>query len=406
MQPLRNRALSSRRAALLGLLGACVAPTAARAEPAKGPRPPLPEIVAGASLALSGPSQSLGREMARGIEVCFAAVNQDGGVGERRLRFVALDDGYVPAIAGENMTRLIEREGVLAALGNVGTSTAEVTVAIAAARGTLLLGAFSGAGLLRKTPPDRYVINYRASYADETAEMVRGLYRVGVRPFEIAFFSQRDSYGDAGYEGAIGAIEAAGYKEARRLPHGRYQRNTVEIEEALLTLLAAEIKPRAVIMVSTAAPSAELVRLLRRVLPRTLFLSVSFVGGMALASALGKDGDGVIVTQVVPHFEADLPLCKRYRAELARHAPGAAPGFVSLEGYIVARIFVEGLRRAGKSPTREALVSALESLHDLDLGLGARLSYGPSNHQGGHGVWPTVLRDGKLLPLAWDDLKS
>lgn len=353
-----------------------------------------PPIVLGMSTALSGPAQSLGTEMKMGVEAYFARVNWDGGVHGRELVLVTMDDGYVPEAAAQNMTALIDEENALAVLGNVGTPTAKVTVPIATEKKTLLFGAFTGAGLLRPSPPNRYVINYRASYLQETAAMVRGLLAQGVLPYQIAIFSQDDSYGDAGYSGVMHGLEAAGYVHGYRLAHGRYERNTQDVEKGLLAILEAPIKPRAIIMIGAYAACAKFIRVARRSLPDAMFLNVSFVGSTALENALGDDSEGVLITQVVPHFESDLALTEEYRQDLLEFMPRAEPGFVSLEGYIVARIFVEGLRRAGPQVDRESIIDALLGIRNLDIGLGTPIHYTEDSYQGSQAVWPTVIRNG------------
>ena len=363
-----------------------------------------PPIRLGMSAALSGPAQSLGNGMRLGIESYFARVNRQGGVNGRELELIVMDDGYVPDAAARNMRALIDGERVLAVLGNVGTPTAEVTVPIATRKRTLLFGAFTGAGLLRPSPPNRYVINYRASYAQETETMVRGLLANGVLPYQIAVFSQNDGYGDAGHAGVMRGLEAAGYDRGHLLPHGRYERNTVDVERGLLEILESPIKPRAIIMIGTYAACAKFIRIAHRALPEAIYLNVSFVGSTALGNALGADGEGVIVTQVVPHFRSALPLVRAYRRDLAAYAPGEQPGFVSLEGYTVARIFVEGLRRAAPAIDRERIIDALLGIRDLDIGLGTRIDYGDDVHQGSQMVWPTVIRDGRFDPFAFASL--
>ncbi len=245
--------------------------------------------------------------MKKGVEAFFHHVNQSGGVHGDTLRLLALDDGYEPARAAPNMRRLIDDEKVLAVIGNVGTPTAIVTVPIAQEKRTLLFGAFTGAGVLRKTPPDRYIMNYRASYAEETAAMIDGLLGIGIKPEEIAFFTQRDGYGDAGFQGASKALEARGFMDVRKLAHGRYTRNTTHVEDALGAILDADVEPKAIIMVGAYAPCATFIGMARKELPHTLFLNVSFVGSNALLNALGAESEGVIVTQVVPHFDDPLP---------------------------------------------------------------------------------------------------
>jgi len=214
------------------------------------------------STALSGPAMDLGQNMLHGVQAGLARVNRAGGVNGRRLRLIVLDDGYEPARTAPNMRRLIEENGVLAVIGNVGTPTSIAAIPIAVQRKTLLFAPFSGAGILRRQPPSRYVINYRASYAEETAAMVDALIdRGGLRPEEVAFFTQRDGYGDAGFSGGIAALKRHGLKDEHRIYHVRYERNTVAVENALADLILAEPAPRAVIMVGAYAPCAKFIRL-------------------------------------------------------------------------------------------------------------------------------------------------
>ncbi len=130
-----------------------------------------------------------------------------------------------------------------------------------------------------------------------------------------------------------------------------------------------------------------------------MYLNVSFVGSTALKNALGTSSEGVFVTQVVPHYESDLPLVQAYRQHLLEFSPGSKPGFVSLEGYVVAKIFVEGLRRAGPRLDRETIISALLGIRNLDIGLGVPISYSEESYQGSQSVWPTVIRGGKFEPF-------
>ncbi len=357
------------------------------------------EIKVGMSTALSGPAQALGQSMKAGVEAYFAKINKAGGVNGNTLKLVALDDGYEPAKCGPNMRQLIDQDQVLAVIGNVGTPTAIVSVPIANEKKTLLFGAMTGAGVLRQTPPDRYVINYRASYAEETAAMVDGFLEAGVKPEEIAFFTQNDGYGDAGYSGGVAALKAKGYADADKLAHGRYTRNTVNVEDAAGAIV--EAMPRAVIMVGAYKPCAAFIKMAKEFLPNALFANVSFVGSIPLAAELGDMGDGVIVTQVVPHFESNLPGVADYRNDMGEQSTG----FVSLEGYVAARIFTEGLKNAGAAPTRESIVDGIEGLHNLDVGIGEMINYSKINHQASHKVWPTVIKNGKYVELNWADLE-
>jgi ABC-type branched-subunit amino acid transport system substrate-binding protein len=349
----------------------------------------------GMSGALSGPAAALGQGMKSGIAAYFARVNAAGGVHGRTLRLIALDDGYEPSRAAANMHKLIDEHKVFAVLGNPGTPTAAVSVPIANSKHVPFFGAFTGAGLLRKTPPDRYIINFRASYAQETAEMVRGITELGIRPDEIAFFTQNDAYGDAGYNGGIAALSKLGYAGAERLPHARYPRNTVDVEGAVARLLDPTLHPRAIIMIGAYKPCAKFIQLARRHGLHALFINVSFVIGDSLLRELGPAADGVIVTQVVPPVDSELPAVREYRDVV----PVAERSFVSLEGFLAARAFVEGLRRAGPGATSETFIDALEGAGPIDLGLGEPLELSKTRHQLSNHVWPTLVEGGRFRLL-------
>jgi ABC-type branched-subunit amino acid transport system substrate-binding protein len=363
------------------------------------------EIVLGMSTALTGPAAELGQNVRAGVLAAVEEANRAGGIRGRKLRLIALDDGYEPVRTGPNMRKLIDEHKVLAIIGNVGTPTAVAAIPIANESKTPFFGAFTGAGVLRKSPPDRYVVNYRASYAEETAAMVDALVeRAGLEPEEIAFFTQRDAYGDAGFTGGITALKKHGLEGEQQVAHGRYERNTLAVEGGLAEILQADPPPRAVIMVGAYAPCAQFIRLAKDCGLSVRFLNVSFVGTAPLARSLGEAGDGVIITQVVPHLEADLPIVREYREALRSRDASVRPTFGSLEGYIAARILIRALKTADTTLTRDAVVDALERLGEFDLGIGIPLQLSRAEHQASHAVWPTVLRGGKITSLEWKEL--
>jgi ABC-type branched-subunit amino acid transport system substrate-binding protein len=368
---------------------------------------PGDEILLGMSTALTGPAADLGLNMRSGILAGIEECNRAGGIHGRKLRLMALDDAYEPSKTAPNMRKLIEEERVLAIVGNVGTPTAIVAVPIAVAAKTPFYGAVTGAGLLRKTPPERYVINYRASYAEETAAIVHALVD-GARldPGQIAFFTQRDGYGDSGFAGGIAALKAHGVRDERAVPHVRYERNTVAVEKALSDLLLLNPPPKAVVMVGAYAPCAAFVRLAKENALDTLFVNVSFVGSESLAKALGDIGDGVIISQVVPHYDSDLPITREYRAALKASLASPQPTFGSMEGYISTRILLRAIGAIDGIPTRETLVDALEASGQFDIGLGEQLELGKTKHQACHRVWATELRKGKVVPIEWSELAT
>jgi branched-chain amino acid transport system substrate-binding protein len=375
---------------------------------AEAPPSPAPqgEVVLGMSTALTGPASQLGVNMRDGVLAAMEEANREGGAQGHPLRLVALDDGYEPSRTAPNMRELIDEAGVLAVVGNVGTPTAVAAIPIAVAGKTAFVGAYTGAAILRKNPPDRYVINYRASYAEETAAMVGGLVsHAGIGVEEIGFFTQRDAYGDAGFAGGLEALKQLGLQSELHVAHGRYERNTDAVENGLADLIGAHIPVRAVIMVGAYEPCALFIRLVREYDLDWLLLNVSFVGSEPLASELGAAGEGVIITQVVPHYEAELPLVTRYRASLSALPSAPGPSFGSLEGYAACAMLLRALEHAPLPFTREGLVDALENLGSFDIGLGETLTLGPEHHQACHRVWPTVIRGGRVVPFSWNELK-
>jgi ABC-type branched-subunit amino acid transport system substrate-binding protein len=259
----------------------------------------------------------------------------------------------------------------------------------------LFFGAFTGAGLLRSDPPDRYVFNYRASYAEETAATVDYLVKVKrLKPEQIAVFAQQDAYGDSGFVGVAKAIRSLGGDDSKIL-RLNYQRNTVDVDEAVEQLRKSRIPIKAVIMVPAYRAAAKFIEKTRDVYPNMIYTSVSFVGSTALANELmllGKRfATGVIVTQVVPALEGHSSLVLDYKAALAKYFPGETPDYVSLEGYVAANVLLEALKRNGPQLDTERLVATLENLRDLDIGLGTSVTFGRSEHQGVHKVWGTQL---------------
>ena len=364
------------------------------------------EIVLGMSTVLTGPAENLGKQMQQGVLVGLERSNRAGGVRGRKFRLIVLDDGYEPSRTAPNVRQLIEKDDVLGIIGDVGTPTATVAIPIANEQKTLFFASFSGGGILRKNPPDRYVINFRASYAEETARMIDALVEVaGLKPEEIAFFTQRDSYGNAGFDGGIAALKNHGLKEEKDVLNVGYERNTLAVEDAVATLLVAEHLPRAVIMVGAYAPCGKFIKLCHEGGLHALFLNVSFVGSSSLAHELGKIDAPVIVTQVVPYpLDENVSIVRDYQTDLRAVDSSALPEFAGLEGYIAARILELALDKIEGQLTREAIVDALEKLGQFDIGLGEPLNLSPNEHQASHRIWSTILKDGGFVPFQWDDI--
>jgi ABC-type branched-subunit amino acid transport system substrate-binding protein len=354
------------------------------------------EVVLGMASPFTGANRELGRGMRAGVEAALAEVNAAGGVHGRQLRLVAVDDGYEPSRTLPAMRQLVEKDRVFAVVGNVGTPTAAVSVPYCVQQRVVFFGALSGGDQLRKTPPDRYVFNFRPSYAQETAAAVRWLARTRrIDPARIAVFAQEDEFGESGWRGAAEQLRAHGVDPAGVLRVG-YRRNTAEVSSAVATLKARARDVDAVVMVATYQAAAAFIRSLRAAGLRQVVTNVSAVDSDALAEELVSDGpkatEGVLVTQIVPLPTSHAPAVARFQAAMARAGGGARRGFVALEGFVAAQILIEGLRRAGAELDSEKLVTALESIRDLDVGIGARISFSPADHQGSRQVWGTLLQ--------------
>ncbi len=357
-----------------------------------GPPPGITDnaILFGQSAAFTGPAQELGKDMRRGIEAAFFEVNQAGGVHGRLLDLLSLDDAYEPEAAISNTLQLIEQDSVFALIGAVGTPTSRSAVPVADARGVPYIAPFTGAAILRD-PKWSTVINLRASYNQETEEMVAQLTeRLGIERIGIMY--QDDSYGRAGYTGTRDALARRGMTPAAV---GLYTRNTLAVKAALLDL--AQGSPQAVVIIGAYQPVAELIKWARYTGMDPIFMTVSFVGSNALAAELGPatddgpGGEGVFVTQVVPFPTDDsVPIVASYLDALQAAGSGAAPSFVSLEGYMAGRLTIAALELCGRDVDRDCFLETLQgtSLTDID---GFELLFGPEDNQGSDQVFLTVI---------------
>ncbi|HXW22963.1 MAG TPA: ABC transporter substrate-binding protein [Rhodomicrobium sp.] len=363
------------------------------------------EIRFGISAPFSGPARELGQQMRVGIETAFRMANETGGVNGRYLKLVTADDGYEPSRTADAMKQLYDQDQVFGFIGNVGTPTAVVAAPFALEHRALFYGAFTGTSILRNDPPDRYVFNYRASYVEETDAVVRYLVKVRrLRPEQIAVFAQQDSYGDAGFSGVSKAMRTLKGGDGGFILRVGYPRNTVDVDTAISQLKANKTPIKAVVMVATYRAAAKFIEKTKDAIPGLTYTNVSFVGSTALRDELMLLGpryaQGVIVTQVVPAVDGYSSLILEYKNALAKYFGGEAPDYVSLEGYVSAKLLVEALKRAGPQLDTEHVVDALEEMHDYDMGLGTAITFSRSEHQGSHRVWGTLLTEvGKYEPF-------
>ncbi|MFH2002241.1 MAG: ABC transporter substrate-binding protein [Planctomycetota bacterium] len=355
-------------------------------------------IILGQSCALSGPAEALGNGMRSGLLAYFSLINEAGGIHGRKIELLSLDDGYEPKRAIENTRDLITCRKVFLLIGEVGTPTSKAVVPIAEAEGVPFFGPFTGAEFLRN-PYKRYVINVRGSYYQEMEEFAQ--YLVEERGLsKIACFYQNDGYGQAGLSGIRIALEKRGIE---LIATSTYERNTIAVKGGLLKIRKAA--PEAVIMVGAYKPCAEFIKLARKVgMNETVFCNISFVGSDALRDELGEDGEGCIISQVVRFpWDESVSLVREYSEAMKKYQPSAKTGFVSLEGYMVAKFFCHVAGSIEGDLTRESFIDAVSATHAYDMGEGIVLSFGPEDNQGMDEVFLTVIRDGRITPLVIRD---
>ncbi|MCU0924713.1 MAG: ABC transporter substrate-binding protein [Hydrogenophaga sp.] len=328
-------------------------------------------IVLGQSAALSGAAAQLGIQFHAGAKLFFDAMNAQGGANPTRVEIRQMDDGYEPNRCAEN-TRQLLGEDVFALFGYIGTPTSLAALPLATKAQTPFFAPFTGAMGLRQ-PFNRMAFHMRASYNDETALIVRQLTNLGLK--KIAVFHQNDAYGKAGLDGVTLALAA---QQLQPVATATVERNSVDVAKAVATINAAQ--PDAVVQVSAYASCAAYIRAARKAGFGGTFFNVSFVGTQALADELGKDGAGVVVSQVVPTpYSASRQVTREFLAAVEQGGKKVQPNFSSMEGFMAAKLFAEGMRRASGRLTRESLIDGLESIRDLSMG-GFSVSFSPTDH--------------------------
>lgn len=368
----------------------------AAAKPAYGQAAPgvtEREILIGSCSAREGPSSFLGTETVTGAKAYFDMINGAGGVDGRKLKLISYDDSYDPAKTQACFDRLMEQK--VFALGFfVGTPTAVKYLPMAESNKVPLVGLFTGAQIL-SVPMHHWIINVRASYYDETRAMIDGLGTLGYKKIGVIY--PEDPFGTTVLEGVKVALKAHG---GEPIASASYQRQTSQVGGAIDTVRAAN--PQAVVLVGPANTVAPILKQAHAKNWKPLFLTVSFVGTDDLIQEAGADAETVVVTQVVPpYYLTELKTVALYRRTLSKYYPSAQPNFVSLEGFVDAMVLVEGLKKAGKELTREGLIRGIESLHEVDMGLGPqlKLNYSSKDHKGFDHVIPTVVRGGRAVPF-------
>jgi branched-chain amino acid transport system substrate-binding protein len=374
----------ARRQILKQLAGAAAAALGAPAL-AQGLRP----IVLGQSAAFTGPAAQLGEQFKKGALLYFDRINAKGGVYGRQIELRSVDDGYEPDRCKANTEKFVKDE-VFACFGYIGTPTSLAALPLATAAKLPFIAPFTGAQALRE-PFNRYAFHVRASYFDETAEIVKQVTSVGIK--RIGVFHQNDSYGKAGLDGVLRALKPLNLEPAGL---GTVERNTVDVDAAVKSIMAG--KPDAIVQISAYKSCAAFIRAARKAGFSGTFYNVSFVGTKALADELGADARGVVVSQVMPYPYSPASILSGDYLAAGKAAFGDKfePNYSSIEGFVAAKTMSEALKRAGASLLQEGLIAGLEQLRELNLG-GFYVDFGPTKRMGSRFVDLTILTgDGKV----------
>jgi branched-chain amino acid transport system substrate-binding protein len=339
-------------------------------------------ITLGQSAALTGPAQELGKNMRSGALAYFDHINAKGGVFGRKIVLKTLDDGYEADRAVANTKQLIEKDEVFSLFGYVGTPTSNASLPAVKQAQIPFFAPFTGAQSLRE-PFNRFIFHVRASYFQETEKIVQHVTTFSLN--RIAVFYQNDGYGKAGLEGVTRALKKRNIEVAAL---GTVERNSVDVAAAVQAIKKS--KPQVIILISAYKSCAAFIKAMRAEGVQPSFWNISFVGSRQLASELGKNASGIQISQVVPAPWDDVnPVVKEYKTLYVQKDKNEWD-FVSLEGFIAAKVFVEGLTRAGANLSREGLIKALESMSAFDAG-GFMIKFGPDRHEGSEFVDLTII---------------
>lgn len=345
-------------------------------------------IVLGQSCALSGPAAQLGLQMNAGARIYFNALNAAGGINGTPIELRVSDDGYEPDRCKANTDKFI-KDDVFGLFGYVGTPTCLAALPLVVDAKMPFFGPFTGAEALRD-PFHKSVFHLRASYYDETALIVKQLTSLGLK--KIAVFYQDDAYGKAGLEGVNRALKALNLAPVAL---GTVERNTVNVAKAVQDI--ASKMPEAVVQISAYKSCAAFIREARKAGYGGTFFNVSFVGTQALADELGKEANGVMVSQVMPFpFSTTTAISREYLEAVRKAGGDAKPNYSSMEGYLAAKVLAEGLKRAGRNPTRDSLITGLEAMQSVSFG-GFAVEFGSKDHVASKFVELSMLTgDGKV----------
>ncbi len=343
-------------------------------------------ILIGQSVSLTGPLASIGTDFSEGFKTYIDEVNRRGGVFGRQLKVVLMDDGYVPQRSLSNTEKMITEDGVFALAGNLGTGNVIAVLPLLAGKRVPLFAPFTGADSLRSTP-NRYLFTVMASYSNEIEKMVQHLTTIGITSIAVVY--QNNPFGKEGLSGVQATM-----KDRRLVPVAVAPIETDARDAAAAAQVIARVHPQAVIVATAGKATIEFVSEFKKTGVSAQLLTWSVADTNLLVKQLGKDVDGMIVTQTMPSpFSVKLAVSREYRQLMKSADRDKHVGYASMTGFVSAKALVQALRLAGPDLNREKFISAVESTKAMDLG-GFILRFAPEQHHGSTYVESTIVRSG------------
>lgn len=366
-------------------------------------------IKVGMVVDMSGGFALIGKSLVIGANAYFQSVNRQGGIEGVPLQLLAMDDGFDPQKTGATVRTLLEEEQVLAMMGNFGTQTSIVAAPILAKHETLFFAPIAAVDMLQKFSKSDTLYNFRPGYHNETLETVKGLLALGLKPQEIAVYTYEGLTGDVFMSYMARAFRLLGHEvdpatdiEQVRIPANR---QSIDVEGTVMTFLSAAVEPKAFLMGLNAQAASSFIRMARDDFPDAIFACASACGTSQLIKLMGDDANGVIIPQVLPSPEGSLSGVQDYQKALQQFDKRAKPNYASFEGYVIARLLVEAMKRSEKPLSKARLLAAMDKLmRDKDYDIGFPLSLYKTQLTGTPHVWLTVIQDNQLKALDWSTL--
>lgn len=363
------------------------------------------EIKLGMSADLTGPISNICISMDMGIRTSLNKNNENPNK-KYSFTLTTYDDNYNAVKASKNVEKLIYEDKVLALLANMGTPPSKLTIPITNQANIAAFGFYTGGKYVRKEIADKNVFNYRISYKEEVIFIISNLLNKGIKPEEIVFLSQNDAYGNSGYFAAIEELKKRGYKNLDKIPNGRYNSHSLNVESALSKLLDYPKQPKVILMFAITKPIIKFMKLAKQDFPNSTFISISPISRPKIIEQLKGLSDGLIITQTVPSLSSDLLVVQEFLHEFKKYYPNKTPSSASLEGYIVGKLFVNSLNNSKIEVTdKESIVQILSQTKKLDIGLGFTSGFDKKYNQYSSKIWTSVIQNGQIMEYNWDKME-